>query len=137
MIVTRNDRSLGVYNGDIGIVLRPTVGAPNLRAYFVDGGAVRSVGVSRLSDVETAFAMTVHKAQGSEFAHAVLVLPDEPGIVTTRELIYTGITRARSAFTLVSKNRAAFSDGIAQTARRTSGLHGLLEGEHAMQVDSM
>ena len=127
VIVTRNDRALGVYNGDIGIVLRPTPDAPALRAYFADGDAVRSVAVSRLADVETAFAMTVHKAQGSEFDHTVLVLPAEPGSVTSRELVYTGITRARSALTLVSKSTAALFDGIAQTARRSSGLHDLLQ----------
>jgi exodeoxyribonuclease V alpha subunit len=129
VIVTRNDRALGVYNGDIGLALRPTPGAPTLRAYFVDGDTVRSVGVSRLADVETAFAMTVHKSQGSEFAHTVLVLPAESGGVTTRELIYTGITRARSEFTFVSKNATALSDGITETARRSSGLRRLFEGE--------
>ena len=71
IIVTRNDRALGVYNGDVGIALRPEAGASTLRAYFIDGSAVRSVAVSRLADVETAFAMTVHQSQGSEFAHTV------------------------------------------------------------------
>ena len=126
VIVTRNDRALGVYNGDIGVALRPTPDAPNLRAYFVDGDAVRSVAVGRLADVETAFAMTVHKSQGSEFAHTVLVLPAEAGMVTSRELIYTGITRAQSALTLVSKSASALSNGIAQSAMRSSGLHSLL-----------
>ncbi|MEO6747040.1 MAG: ATP-binding domain-containing protein, partial [Caldimonas sp.] len=127
VIVTRNDRALGVYNGDIGIALKPTPDASILRAYFVDGDAVRSVAVSRLADVETAFALTVHKSQGSEFEHTVLVLPAEPGIVSSRELIYTGITRARSALTLVSKSASALSDGIAQTATRSSGLYGFLQ----------
>ncbi|MEP7303824.1 MAG: exodeoxyribonuclease V subunit alpha, partial [Caldimonas sp.] len=127
VMVTRNDRALGVYNGDIGIALKPTPDAATLRAYFVDGDAVRSVAVSRLADVETAFAMTVHKSQGSEFEHTVLVLPAEPGMVSSRELIYTGITRARSALTLVSKAPSAFFEGIAQTARRSSGLYGLLQ----------
>jgi exodeoxyribonuclease V alpha subunit len=126
VIVTRNDRALGVYNGDIGIALRPSAEATTLRAYFVDGDAVRSVAASRLADVETAFAMTVHKSQGSEFDHSVLVLPAEPGMVTSRELIYTGITRARSALTLVSKSPSAFFEGIAQTARRSSGLDALI-----------
>lgn len=128
VMVTRNDRSLGIYNGDIGIALRPQRGAPGLRAYFVDGDTVRSVAVGRLADVETAFAMTVHKSQGSEFDHTVLVLPAEAGAVTSRELIYTGITRARSALTLVSRSASALAAGIAQSARRTSGLHDLLHG---------
>ncbi|MEO9068507.1 MAG: exodeoxyribonuclease V subunit alpha, partial [Caldimonas sp.] len=127
VMVTRNDRSLGVYNGDIGIALRPQRSAPGLRAYFVDGDSVRSVAVGRLADVETAFAMTVHKSQGSEFDHTVLVLPAEPGVVTSRELIYTGVTRARSALTLVSATASALADGIVRSARRTSGLHDLLQ----------
>lgn len=127
VIVTRNDRALGVYNGDIGIALKPTADATTLRTYFVDGDVVRSVAVSRLADVETAFAMTVHKSQGSEFDHTVLVLPAEPGMFTSRELIYTGVTRARLALTLVLKSSSALFEGILQPARRTSGLHALLQ----------
>ncbi|MEP7294902.1 MAG: exodeoxyribonuclease V subunit alpha [Burkholderiales bacterium] len=122
VMVTRNDSSLGVYNGDIGIVLRPLEAGAPLRAYFMDGSAVRSVGVSRLSDVETAFAMTVHKAQGSEFEHTVLVLPQEPSRVLTRELVYTGITRARAAFTLVTGRTQSLADALASRTRRSSGL---------------
>ncbi len=121
-MVTRNDSSLGVYNGDIGIVLRPLDAGAPLRAYFIDGAAVRSVGVSRLSDVETAFAMTVHKAQGSEFEHTVLVLPQEPSRVLTRELVYTGITRARTAFTLVTGRTQSLADALVSRTRRSSGL---------------
>ncbi|MEO6364275.1 MAG: exodeoxyribonuclease V subunit alpha [Caldimonas sp.] len=127
VIVTRNDRAVGVYNGDIGIALAPTPDSKTLRAWFVQGNAVRSVAVGRLVDVETAFAMTVHKAQGSEFAHTVLVLPPEPGGVTSRELIYTGMTRAQSALTVVSKSESTLADGIAKSARRSSGLRSLLQ----------
>ncbi len=131
VMVTRNDVSLGVYNGDIGIVLRPHSlamaagdegAALRLRVYFSDGGRLRSVAVSRLADVETAFAMTVHKSQGSEFEHTVLVLPTEPSRVLTRELVYTGITRARKAFTLVSGWQPGFNKALAQRTRRASGL---------------
>jgi exodeoxyribonuclease V alpha subunit len=122
VMVTRNDSSLGVYNGDIGIVLRPLDAGAPLRAYFMDGAAVRSVGVSRLSDVETAFAMTVHKAQGSEFEHTVLVLPQEPSRVLTRELVYTGITRARTAFTLVTGRTQSLAEALASRTQRSSGL---------------
>ena len=144
VMVTRNDREVGVFNGDIGIVLRGvtaggagaaggtgTAGASGasataLRAYFMDGDAVRSVSVSRLADVETAFAMTVHKSQGSEFEHTVLVLPRESSRVLTRELVYTGITRARKAFTLVTGRVPAFADALAHRTRRASGLLELL-----------
>jgi exodeoxyribonuclease V alpha subunit len=130
VMVTRNDVSLGVFNGDIGIVLRPQrqigpdgeASSQRLRAYFSDGAKLRSVAVSRLADVETAFAMTVHKSQGSEFEHTVLVLPTEPSRVLTRELVYTGITRARKAFTLVNGWQPGFAKALAQRTRRASGL---------------
>jgi exodeoxyribonuclease V alpha subunit len=129
VIVTRNDPALGVFNGDVGIALRATPDEPALRACFVDGDGVRSVSVSRLADVETAFALTVHKSQGSEFEHTVLVLPPDAGRVATRELVYTGITRARSALTLVSPRRDALAHAIGQTTRRSSGLQDLIHGE--------
>jgi exodeoxyribonuclease V alpha subunit len=75
VMVTRNDAALGVFNGDIGIVLRGPAGDPTLRAHFLDGDTLRSIPVGRLPQVETAFAMTVHKSQGSEFEHTALVLP--------------------------------------------------------------
>ena len=133
VMVTRNDAGLGVFNGDIGIVMRPFAGAAsgeggaNLRAFFLDGKALRSVGVSRLAHVETAFAMTVHKSQGSEFEHTVLVLPAAPSRALTRELVYTGITRARLAFTLVTGRRQAFAEALARRTRRFSGLLELLD----------
>lgn len=131
VMVTRNDAAVGVFNGDIGITLPPaTPGAP-LRAYFLDGNTARSVGVSRLASVETAFAMTVHKSQGSEFEHTVLVLPRDAGRVLTRELVYTGITRARSAFTLVTPRAPAFGEALALRTRRASGLLGLLASPRA------
>jgi len=129
VMVTRNDHGVGVFNGDIGIVLAPVSASGALRAWFLDGKNVRSVGVSRLAHVETAFALTVHKSQGSEFEHTVLVLPQEPSRVLARELVYTGITRARSAFTLVSGRRAAFADALARRTRRSSGLLELLDPE--------
>ena len=122
VLVTRNDAGLGVFNGDIGITLKPPTRGDPLRAYFMDGQAVRSVAVSRLAHVETAFAMTVHKSQGSEFAHTVLVLPRDPSRVLTRELVYTGITRAREAFTLVTGRSAALADALAHPTQRASGL---------------
>ena len=128
VMVTRNDAAVGVFNGDIGIVLRPFAagtatasGAP-LRACFREGDAVRSIAVSRLSNVETAFAITVHKSQGSEFEHTVLALPDQPSRVLTRELVYTGITRARHAFTLATGRSQAFAEALARRTQRFSGL---------------
>lgn len=139
VMVTRNDPALGVFNGDIGIALpAPPVAPParavegaasatRLRVYFADGPQLRSVGVGRLAHVETAFAMTVHKSQGSEFEHTVLVLPPHAGAVLTRELVYTGITRARQAFTLVSAQPGLLATAVQQRTQRASGLQGLLE----------
>ncbi len=126
VMVTRNDPSMGVFNGDIGIVLRGPGGDAALRCWFLDGENLRSVSVGRLADVETAFAMTVHKSQGSEFEHVVLVLPDEDASVLTRELLYTGITRASRAFTLVAPQPALLALATGRRTRRVSGLKRML-----------
>jgi len=126
VMVTRNDYATGVYNGDIGLTLPDPERAGSLRVWFSDGEAVRSVLATRLRNVETAFAMTVHKSQGSEFRHTVLVLPREAGSVMARELIYTGITRAREFFTLVTPNGGVLPDAIAQRTHRASGLRELI-----------
>ncbi len=126
VMVTRNDAGLGVFNGDIGIVL-PAPGG-GLRAYFADGPHLRSVGVARLAHVETAFAMTVHKSQGSEFGHTALVLPPQAaGALLSRELVYTGITRARKAFTLVAAQPGVLEQALRQRTQRSSGLPARLE----------
>ena len=105
VMVTQNDYALGLMNGDVGLCLsRPYQGKWILAVAFASedsSKAVRWVLPSRLQQVETAFAITVHKSQGSEFRHAVLVLPDQFSPVLTRELIYTGITRAAKLFSLV------------------------------------
>ena len=126
VIVTRNNAALGVFNGDVGVVLRSATADGGLRCYFLDGDEVRSVSVNRLTDVETAFAMTVHKSQGSEFDHVVLVLPDEDVSVLTRELIYTGITRASKAFTLVTKYSNQLVSATNRRTVRASGLTAML-----------
>lgn len=125
VMVTRNDAALGVFNGDIGIAL-PAPGG-GVRVYFSDGPQLRSVGVARLAHVETAFAMTVHKSQGSEFEHAVLVLPPRTGAMLGRELVYTGITRARQAFTLAAAQPGLLAQAVAQRTQRASGLRARLD----------
>jgi exodeoxyribonuclease V alpha subunit len=71
--------------------------------------------------------MTVHKVQGSEFAHTVLALPPEPSEIVGRELIYTGITRARRRLTLMTPNREVFVEGIRKQTLRASGLRCLMD----------
>lgn len=129
VLVTRNDYGLGLMNGDVGIALEmPDDSAPQgtrLRVAFPrnDGsGKLRFVLTSRLNAVETVFAMTVHKSQGSEFAHTALVLPDAMNPVLTRELVYTGITRARQFFTLVEPRQGVFQEAVSRKVRRLSGL---------------
>ncbi|EGM78577.1 exodeoxyribonuclease V, alpha subunit [Rheinheimera sp. A13L] len=105
VMVTQNDYALGLMNGDVGIcLLRPYQGKLMLAVAFASedsSKAVRWVLPSRLQQVETAYAITVHKSQGSEFRHAVLVLPEHFSPVLSRELIYTGITRAAKLFSLI------------------------------------
>ncbi len=89
--------------------------------------AIRWILPSRLQAVETVFAMTVHKSQGSEFTHAALLLPDSLNPILTRELVYTGITRARQWFTLASAGRG-WQVLEAATERRVQRASGLLSG---------
>jgi exodeoxyribonuclease V alpha subunit len=125
VMVTRNDYGTKVFNGDIGLTLADPDRPGALRVYFLEGDAVRSVLATRLRDVETAFAMTVHKSQGSEFHHTVLALPQDHGGFVARELVYTGITRASGVFTLVTPNGVSLSQSITRRTQRASGLRGL------------
>lgn len=120
VMVTRNDSQLGVFNGDVGMALPSVQGG--LRVWFLDGTALRSVGVMRLAHAETAFAMTVHKSQGSEFEHTALVLPPGGGELLTRELAYTGITRSRECFTLVEAEAGLLDAAVVRPSVRASGL---------------
>jgi exodeoxyribonuclease V alpha subunit len=111
-------------NGDIGLCL-PT--AKGLRVAFTHTTSDGQLGVgwvlpSRLDAVETLFAMTVHKSQGSEFDHVALVLPDRPVAVLTRELLYTGMTRAREQLTLVVPQAQVLSHAVATKVLRSGGL---------------
>lgn len=120
VMVTRNDYALGLFNGDIGIALPGPGGA--LRVYFRTGdGGVRAVSPAALPPHDTAFALTVHKSQGSEFEHAVLVLPAVFSRVLSRELVYTAITRARERVDVIG-TRAVLAEAIATPTRRDSGL---------------
>jgi exodeoxyribonuclease V alpha subunit len=128
VMVTRNDYGTRVFNGDIGLTLSDPARPGSLRVYFLEGETVRSVLATRLRHVETAFAMTVHKSQGSEFRHTVLVLPQDRGGILARELVYTGITRASEQFTLVSPTAAVLGEAIVRRTHRASGLRGMLGG---------
>jgi exodeoxyribonuclease V alpha subunit len=120
LIITRNDYGLGLFNGDVGLCLPAPEGG--LLAYFPEpSGGYRRLAPSRLPPHETAFAMTVHKAQGSEFESLALILPAQANRVLTRELIYTAVTRARRKVTLFGAAEM-LAQAIATPTRRHSGL---------------
>ena len=131
VMITRNDYNLGLMNGDTGIVL-PVRDENNrrrntLKAIFpLADGSLKKVVPSRLNHVETAYALTVHKSQGSEFDHTALVLPDHTTPVLTRELLYTAITRSRVRFTLVGARHELFGEAVRRRTYRASGLGRLL-----------
>ena len=120
VMIGRNDSALGLFNGDIGITLPDEHG--DLRVHFqLPDGSIKSVQPSRLPAHETAYAMTVHKSQGSEFDHTVLVLPNHFLPVLTRELVYTAITRARKQLSLYA-TEAVLLRAIRMPTQRRSGL---------------
>lgn len=120
VMIARNERSLGLFNGDIGIAMYDAEGA--LKVFFpLPDGTIKAVQPSRLPPHETAWAMTVHKSQGSEFDHTALVLPNQFLPVLTRELVYTAITRARKQLTLYS-DKTVFSRAVQLRTLRRSGL---------------
>ena len=120
VMVTRNDYNLKLMNGDVGLCLPQ---ANSLRVAFPNGvGGIHWVSPSSLDEVESVFAMTVHKSQGSEFDHVCLVLPDRAVAVLTRELLYTGITRAKNRLTLVVPQVDVLSRAVGVKVLRSGGL---------------
>ena len=133
VMVTVNDYGLRLYNGDVGIVMADPYDG-SLSVYFPDdSGGVRRISPARLSAHETAYAITVHKSQGSEFDRVMLLLPSVESQVVTRELIYTGITRAKRSV-IVSAPLEVFAAGIDRRVTRSSGLSRRLWGEHSSQI---
>lgn len=99
MLITRNDYGLALFNGDSGVLWPDDHG--QLRGWFArEEGGLRSCSLARLPAWHPSYAMTVHKSQGSEFDRVLLLLPQEDAPVLTRELLYTGLTRARRGLTL-------------------------------------
>jgi exodeoxyribonuclease V alpha subunit len=120
VMITRNDYSLGLMNGDVGITLKDKTG--KLRVAFpseasLDELKILWISPMRLPDVETAFAITVHKSQGSEFNHVALILPETKSSVVARELVYTAITRAKENFMLLESNVDVFKQAVIATCK--------------------
>ena len=121
LLVNANAYGLQLWNGDTGVVTTTSSGEVP-RALFDDGTPNgRSVPLSRLADVQTAHAMTVHRAQGSQFRDVTVVLPPEDSLLLTRELLYTALTRAERTVRVVA-DRAAVVAAVGREARRASGL---------------
>ena len=120
VMVTRNDYALKLMNGDVGLCLWHR---GLLRVAFRDSeGGLRWIAPARLEAVDSVFAMTVHKSQGSEFGRVLLVLPDLSSPVLTRELLYTGITRAREGMVLLAPHAGVLADAVARRVQRAGGL---------------
>lgn len=131
VLVQHNDYERGLYNGDQGVVVRVDAGrGPHLAAVFARRDALEAFPLDGSLDVAPAFAMTVHKAQGSEFDHVALVLPEVDLPLLTRELVYTALTRARRSALLVGSEellvravsrRVERHSGIAERLHETRG----------------
>lgn len=119
VMITRNDRSLRLYNGDVGIALTDAQ-TQQLKVWFDQGGELVSYSTSRLPQHETVFAMTVHKSQGSEFNEVTLVLAEDAKVIS-RELVYTGITRAKKYCSLYGSFKT-IAASIDKVTIRMSGL---------------
>lgn len=135
VMILKNDYVLKLFNGDIGVIL-PDAGG-KLTTYFpTSQGQFRLIDPIRLPPHETAFAMTVHKSQGSEFEKVAVVLPAFTSTVLTKELIYTAITRARQMVTLYSPE-SVLREAIARKCARHSGLISRLQTALPLRCPSL
>jgi exodeoxyribonuclease V alpha subunit len=129
IMILQNEYHLGLFNGDMGLLLPDPQAGGELRAYFPGPqGVARRIHPARLPEHETVWAMSVHKSQGSEFERVLLLLPDRDSPVLTRELVYTAITRARSAID-VRFSAPVLRAAIARRTVRFSGLRDLLAAQ--------
>ena len=121
IMITRNCRSLALFNGDVGVIVASSSMNNHFEAIFGQPGQTVRVPVSRLEDVATVHALTIHKSQGSEYQHAVVVLPEHFSRIVTRELVYTAVTRAIKKVTLVCPQNV-LEAAVKKPIRRATGL---------------
>jgi exodeoxyribonuclease V alpha subunit len=119
VLVMTNDYALGLFNGDTGVVVRDPI--EGLRVAFTRDGHPVTFAPRRLADVQTVHAMTVHRSQGSQFRRVTFVLPEQDSPLSSRELLYTALTRAQRFVRLVG-TEAELRAAIARPAARASGL---------------
>ena len=119
LIVTQNDYGLDLYNGDTGVVIESEDG--RLVAAFERRGAIAEVSPTRLAAVDTVYAMTVHKSQGSQYRAVAFLVPGPESRILTRELLYTAVTRARERLILVG-SELSIRSAIDRPITRASGL---------------
>ena len=124
LLVTENDYGLRLYNGDTGVVI--ATGPGHASAAFERQGEILEFSPARLAAVDTVYAMTVHKSQGSQFDTAAVLLPDRTSHVLTRELLYTAVTRARRELILAGTEEAIRA-AVARPVARASGLRARLQ----------
>ena len=129
IMVTRNDYQVGLFNGDVGLIVADAraSGAARWRCSSPRRGSPRRLSPSRLPPHETVFAMSVHKSQGSEFDEVAVLLPERVSPVLSRELLYTAVTRARRGVTIYA-TRDIVAQAIARPIERASGLRDALWG---------
>jgi exodeoxyribonuclease V alpha subunit len=124
VLMTANDYGLGLYNGDTGVTV---VDGETLRAVVGGAGETTTFATSRLADVETMHAMTIHKSQGSQADEVTVLLPPEDSRLLTRELFYTAVTRAKKRVRAVG-SEPALRAAVERRAVRASGLGRRLRG---------
>jgi exodeoxyribonuclease V alpha subunit len=123
MMITVNNYAMRLFNGDTGILFPDPENGGALRAFFpAPGGGIRSVAPERLPLHETAFAITIHKSQGSEFDRVLMILPPVDSEILTRELLYTGITRAKKSVEIWA-NEEVFIAAVRKQTKRNSGFN--------------
>jgi len=127
LLILESDPVLGLMNGDVGLVWTSADGAPSVLFERPERDPL-AIAPAHLPAHETAFAMTVHKSQGSEFEHVAVVLPPAESPLATRELLYTAITRARTEVTLLG-DAVALEVGLGRAAPRASGLSSAIQRE--------
>jgi exodeoxyribonuclease V alpha subunit len=121
LLVNENDYELRLYNGDTGVIIKSTGEPDRVSAAFERRGEIVRYSPSRLSAIDTVYAMTIHKSQGSQFDTAVVLLPDPGSRILSRELLYTAVTRARTRL-IVAGTEESVRLAVARPVARASGL---------------